>query len=188
MHREKLHDFGLQQISVGLTNEESVGRGANTHAGYYQVWLENILIYRGMIGNIIWKLNCNDTRVWSGFISVRVGIIGGLLWTRKWTSGFHRIWGKFFYILDCDSVRGIRVEEESSRRVMQTSLGERRVQYLRRYVRWIRSRTSVVQIVAKFKPYFMLGRQKFLSLRTMKCLIGLALTDFPPSKHKDLWK
>jgi len=48
-------------------------------------------------GNKILQLNCNGTMVWSGSFSVRVGIIGGLLWTRKWTSGFHRIWGNFLY-------------------------------------------------------------------------------------------
>jgi hypothetical protein len=52
MHSEEFHDSGLQQISVGLTNDELVGQGTNTHTqnirNAYQVWLENILICRGI--------------------------------------------------------------------------------------------------------------------------------------------
>jgi hypothetical protein len=31
--------------------------------------------------------------VWTGFIWLRIGTIGGLLWTRWWTFGFHKMLG-----------------------------------------------------------------------------------------------
>jgi hypothetical protein len=46
-----------------------------------------------------WQLNFKmDLReiwceVWSGFIWLRIGTDEGLLWTRWWTSSFHKRWG-----------------------------------------------------------------------------------------------
>jgi hypothetical protein len=34
-----------------------------------------------------------DGMVWTELISLRIGTSGGLLWTRQWTFGFHKILG-----------------------------------------------------------------------------------------------
>jgi hypothetical protein len=34
-----------------------------------------------------------DVMVWTGSIWLRIGTSGGLLWTRWWTFGFHRMLG-----------------------------------------------------------------------------------------------
>jgi hypothetical protein len=31
--------------------------------------------------------------MWIGFIWLKIGTGGGLLWTRWWTFGFHKMWG-----------------------------------------------------------------------------------------------
>jgi hypothetical protein len=33
-----------------------------------------------------------DGVVWTGSMWLRIGSSGGLLWTWKWTFGFHKIW------------------------------------------------------------------------------------------------
>jgi hypothetical protein len=46
-------------------------------------WVDNIEIYLRAIGWV----------VWAGSVWLRVGTSGGLLWTRWWTFGFHKILG-----------------------------------------------------------------------------------------------
>ena len=40
-----------------------------------------------------WILRNFPGRAWTAFICVTTGTIVGLLWTRQWTAGFHKMWG-----------------------------------------------------------------------------------------------
>jgi hypothetical protein len=45
--------------------------------------------------------------VWIGLIWLRIGTSGGLLWTRKWNFGFHKIWKSWVTERQADSQEGL---------------------------------------------------------------------------------
>jgi hypothetical protein len=55
----------------------------------------------GVYGRIIWKwiLTKYIVWVWTGFIWLRIGSSGGLLWTRQWTFGFHK-WRRIYWLAE----------------------------------------------------------------------------------------
>jgi hypothetical protein len=58
-------------------------------------WRKGQLEYLGVDGRIIfkWVKGKQGWSVWPGFVWVRIGTNGRLLYTRQWTFGFHNIFG-----------------------------------------------------------------------------------------------
>jgi len=68
----------------GKVDEDEIGRARSRH-------VREEKCIQGS-GRCIWK--AWDWWMWKGFIWLRIGSSGGLLWTRQWTLGFRK-YGKF---------------------------------------------------------------------------------------------
>lgn len=93
------------QVLFGRCNQEWWDGRVMWHVGsrrkiHIEFWWGNTeerdyFKYIGVAGKIILKLILRekDERVWNGLIWLRRGTSDVLLWTRLWTSGFHKIQG-----------------------------------------------------------------------------------------------